>query len=81
MSNNIRCAKTVTRRNMKKHVKNYMKEHGFGEQDVIPCEACNGVAVDIHHIEYKSQGGTDDAENLIALCRMCHSFIHLAGKG
>ena len=63
---------------MKKHIKNYLKFHGKGEQDIILCEKCGQVAVDIHHKKYKSQGGTDDIDNLIALCRKCHSDIHLA---
>jgi 5-methylcytosine-specific restriction endonuclease McrA len=61
---------------MKRHVKNYLKAHGYGEQDIIPCEECGGVAVDIHHKKFKSQGGTDDVENLIALCRKCHDRAH-----
>jgi 5-methylcytosine-specific restriction endonuclease McrA len=61
---------------MKRHVKNYLKAHGYGEQDIIPCEKCGAVAVDIHHKKFKSQGGTDDVENLIALCRKCHDRAH-----
>lgn len=61
---------------MKPHVKNYMKHHGFGEQDIIYCENCGRIAVDIHHIVFRSQGGTDDASNLIALCRECHNLAH-----
>ena len=61
---------------MKKHVKNYMKHHGLGEQDVILCEKCGLLAVDIHHKTFKSQCGTDEIENLIALCRNCHDEAH-----
>ena len=61
---------------MKKHVKNYMKHHGYGEQDVILCEKCNAVANDIHHKKFKSQGGTDKVDNLIAVCRACHNELH-----
>ena len=64
---------------MKKHVKNYMRHYGYGEQDIILCEKCGQVAVDIHHKKLKSQGGTDDMDNLIALCRRCHNIEH--GKG
>ena len=53
-----------------------MKHYKYGEQDIILCEKCGGVAVDIHHIKLKSQGGTDDVENLIALCRPCHNIEH-----
>ena len=61
---------------MKKHIRNYLKHYGYGEQDVILCEQCKAVAVDIHHIKEKSLGGTDDIDNLIALCRDCHSEYH-----
>ena len=61
---------------MKRHIKNYLKEHGYSMQDVILCERCGFIAVDIHHIIYKSQGGSDEVENLIALCRDCHEMSH-----
>jgi hypothetical protein len=61
---------------MKKHVKIYMDHFGYGEQDVIPCEACTRPAVDIHHIKYKSRGGKDEIANLCALCRKCHIMAH-----
>lgn len=58
----------------------------YGEQDFIPCERCydkivNGYhilkrAVDIHHIKYRSSVGSDEWENLIALCRECHNEVH-----
>jgi len=65
---------------MKKYIKNYVKHHNIGEQDIILCKArgkkCEGVAVDLHHIKLKSQGGTDDVENLIPVCRKCHEYAH-----
>ena len=61
---------------MKKHIKNYMKYWGVGEQDIILCEVCGKQATDIHHIQYKSQGGADDFDNLIGLCRECHDCAH-----
>jgi len=64
---------------MKKHVKNYYKHHELQPCDMVFCEICGQVAVDIHHIEPKGMGGRkdkDDAENLIALCRLCHNRAH-----
>ncbi len=29
----------------------------------------------VHHIKYKSQGGTDELENLISLCVYCHASL------
>ena len=59
----------------------YMKHHDLLEDDWVACQGfrCNNTAVDIHHIQLKSQQGTDDIENLIPLCRPCHDEIH--GKG
>jgi len=55
---------------------NYLKEMGLSRYDIFLCEMCGEVAVDIHHIDYKSQGGTDSPSNLIALCRNCHDKAH-----
>lgn len=30
----------------------------------------------VHHIVPVSQGGSDDEDNLMALCRSCHEHIH-----
>ena len=61
---------------MTKHAKIYMKHFGYGADDVILCEACHRKAVDIHHIKYKSRGGKDEIENLMAVCRTCHDLAH-----
>ena len=73
---------------MKIHVRNYLRYFDIGEQDVWFCEYCgvcrpinNGL--EIHHIVYRSQGGTDDIENICCLCRACHNAAHaekLTGK-
>lgn len=60
---------------MKRHVKIYMKYFDYAKQEVILCEACGRVAVDIHHIEGRGKG-KDVIENLMALCRRCHSLAH-----
>ena len=61
---------------MQKYIKNYMKHHGYSPGEYIPCEICQLAAVDIHHILYRSQGGSDDVDNLIGLCRSCHEEAH-----
>lgn len=53
-----------------------MKHFGYGEQDWIRCEVCSRTAVDIHHIIFRSHGGTDRIENVMALCRDCHNKAH-----
>ena len=60
---------------MKKHVKIFLQNFGYGEQDFIPCLMCGKKAVDIHHIEARGMGGSktkDTIDNLVALCRKCH---------
>jgi len=61
---------------MKKHVKNYYKHFELGVDDIILCEHCEARAVDIHHLIPKSQLGSDEIENLIALCRSDHELAH-----
>ena len=65
---------------MIKHVKIYMKHHNYTKADIILCEWCSAVAVDVHHISRKGMGGSkkkDYPENLIALCRHCHNRAHI----
>ena len=60
---------------MKKHTQIYMKFFGYGIEDFIGCEVCGNKAVDIHHINSRGMGGSQDKdkiENLMAVCRMCH---------
>ena len=52
----------------------YVSQHPF-------CELCyeKGILVEteeVHHKKKLSDGGTHDRDNLIALCKLCHSKIH-----
>ncbi|NCC13826.1 MAG: HNH endonuclease, partial [Spirochaetia bacterium] len=54
--------------------KKFLDEHPF-------CELCRRQgrttqATLVHHIKAARQGGTDDEENLMALCASCHSSLH-----
>ena len=44
------------------------------------CEArwedCRIHAAHVHHIRRRSQGGTDEPANLLAVCVHCHHMIH-----
>lgn len=59
---------------MKNYTKTYLDYFGLTTADFIPCEICGQKAVDIHHIEPRSQ--KKDLENniinLMALCRSDH---------
>lgn len=42
------------------------------------CRWCGATnrGVDLHHIEYRKGLSYDVLENLVSLCRACHSFVH-----
>lgn len=61
---------------MKKYIKDYLKEKGLDISDILYCEECGAVASDLHHIKFKSQGGTDNPKNLKPLCRKHHAEAH-----
>ena len=62
---------------MKPHVKNIMVFFGLGEQDVPVCEGCGlDAAVDAHHCTFRSEGGSDEPDNNVLLCRSCHEKAH-----
>ena len=59
---------------MKNYTKLYFDHYNcWGE--FVGCEVCGAEAVDIHHIDCRSMGGSkekDKIENLMAVCRVCH---------
>lgn len=42
------------------------------------CKGCRRMARHIHHKTPRCQGGTNEAENLVALCDKCHKALHSA---
>lgn len=52
-------------------------------RDNYTCQCCKGKRKDskleVHHIVFRSKGGSDNQENLITLCHTCHSLLH-SGK-
>lgn len=40
------------------------------------CVLCGALAVDVHHVKFRSQGGKDDVRNCVCLCRKCHEMAH-----
>ena len=50
-------------------------------RDKYACQCCGKkrTKLEVHHIVFRSQGGTDDEKNLITLCKECHDAIH-SGK-
>jgi len=49
------------------------------ERDWNKCVVCEGrKTLEIHHIVPRSEGGGDNSENLITLCKKCHDEVELA---
>lgn len=46
------------------------------ERDEGFCVLCGGMASDVHHIIFRSAGGTNNLDNLVCLCRSCHQQAH-----
>src|ERR1039458_1702127 len=47
------------------------------QRDCWKCRSCGSRnALHIHHIVFRSQGGPDEAWNLITLCSSCHHGVH-----
>lgn len=41
------------------------------------CLRCSSKAdLSLHHVKHRSQGGSNDLDNLQTLCRDCHDYIH-----
>jgi len=41
------------------------------------CQCCGTRSnLEVHHKEFRGQGGDDSEENLITLCAGCHSLFH-----
>ena len=47
-------------------------------RDNYTCQCCGKkyVRLEVHHIIFRSKGGTDDERNLITLCEKCHKAVH-----
>jgi 5-methylcytosine-specific restriction endonuclease McrA len=41
------------------------------------CQCCGTMTnLEVHHREFRSQGGDDSELNLITLCAACHARVH-----
>lgn len=52
-------------------------------RDNYMCQHCQGKTHDrrleVHHLVFRSQGGSDEESNLLTLCKSCHDDLH-AGR-
>lgn len=50
------------------------------DRDSYTCQNCKGKTKDsrleVHHIVFRSNGGSDEPENLMTLCKTCHDKVH-----
>ncbi len=50
------------------------------DRDNYKCQACKGKSKDkrlqVHHVKYKRNGGTNKPSNLLTLCSTCHKQVH-----
>ena len=48
------------------------------DRDNYMCQCCGKkhIRLEVHHIIFRSQGGSDELANLITLCEKCHSGVH-----
>ena len=47
-------------------------------RDNYTCQCCGkkNCRLEVHYVKFRSNGGTDDEENLLTLCEDCHKGVH-----
>ena len=47
-------------------------------RDNYTCQCCGkkNCRLEVHHVKFRSNGGTDDEGNLLTLCEDCHKGVH-----
>ena len=46
-------------------------------RDQDRCRVCgSSQGVEVHHVIFRSQGGSDETSNLACLCQQCHARVH-----
>lgn len=50
-------------------------------RDNYTCQICGekDTRLEVHHIQFRSKGGSNRMDNLVTLCRDCHKQIHSGG--
>ncbi len=47
------------------------------QRDGWRCQLCGSMrALEIHHLQRRSQSGVDSEDNLVTLCSECHRALH-----
>ena len=51
------------------------------ERDGWRCQVCGSMQhLQVHHLKFRSQAGSDVEQNLITLCADCHAHMHRATR-
>ena len=51
------------------------------ERDGWRCQMCGSMQhLQVHHLKFCSQSGSDEEQNLITVCAECHVRIHSTGQ-
>lgn len=53
-----------------------VRERSRGRCEAAASPNCSGQGGHVHHRRLRSQGGTNELDNLLDVCVWCHSFIH-----
>ena len=52
------------------------------QRDGWRCQVCGSMQnLQVHHLQFRSQSGSDLENNLIALCKQCHAQVHQGNGG
>lgn len=54
------------------------RREAIRHRDNYTCQCCGkkNCRLEVHHIKFRRDGGTDDEDNLITLCKECHDGVH-----
>ena len=54
------------------------RKEAIRNRDNYTCQCCGkkNIRLEVHHIIYRSNDGTNDENNLITLCEKCHNKVH-----
>ena len=67
---------------MKSYVQTYLNYFDLGLQDICYCEGCmkggrvDGEGMEIHHVRGRIGEDADKIQNIMCLCRKCHTKAH-----
>lgn len=61
-------------------IKRFKSKENIDQIKSLPCCACGDQGPsDAHHLKSRGSGGGDELENLVPVCRRCHSLAHSMG--